>query len=164
MMSVDRQKPVQAAPGDMLKIPYGEGRAIWGRVIYSDSRGSKKKRGLYLTVLDRDVEAGDDLAEVAAGPRLLGPLHCGIELVKDGTWCIAGSVPPTQAEQILPYFEDRVGVLDYFFERVPDTPENRARMIAESIVTPEVVTEVIRAARGLEPWYPGYDSYRSKKA
>jgi hypothetical protein len=55
-------------------------------------------------------------------------------------------------------------VVDYFFQRVPDTPENRARMVRESIVTPETVVAVVRAARSLQTWYPGYERYRSRKA
>lgn len=161
-MSTGSKRAPAAVPGDMLKIPYDGEKAVWGRVIYNDARGARKKRGLYLTVLDRDVAPGDDLREVASAPRLLGPLHCGVELVKEGVWAIAGNVPPTEAEQALPYFEDRLGVVDYFFERVPDTPENRARMVDEYIVQPETIPEVVRAARGLDPWYPGYDRFRSK--
>lgn len=162
-MSETRKKPAQAAPGDLLKIPYDETKAIWGRVIYNDSRGAANKRGLYLAVLDRDVTGSDDLAEVARAPRLLGPLHSGDELVKDGSWAIAGHIEPTAAEQALPYFEDRIGVVDYFFERVADTPENRARMVDEYIVSPGIVTRVVRAARGLGPWSPAYNRYRSKQ-
>lgn len=162
-MSKSRTKTAQAAPGDMLKIPYDDTRAIWGRVIYNDARGAAKKRGLYLTVLDRDVAPSDDLAEVARASTILGPLHSEDELVKDGTWVIAGNVRPTESEQRLPYFEDRLGVVDYFFERVPDTPENRARVVDEYIVSAGIVTRVVRAARGLTPWSPLYDRYRSKK-
>lgn len=162
-MSTSRKKTALAAPGDMLKIPYDETRAIWGRVIYNDARGVAKGRGLYLTVFDRDVAPSDDLPDVTRAPRLLGPLHSGDQLTKDGTWVIAGNVPPTETEQRLPYFEDRIGVVDYFFERIPDTPENRARIVDEYIISPGIVTQAVRAARGLAPWSPVYDRYRSKK-
>ncbi len=163
-MSVSSNKPARAEPGDLLKIPYGDGHAIWGRVVYNDARGVKKKRGLYLAVLDRDVAPGDDLNDVVRAPVLLGPLHCGTELVADRTWEIAGNVAPTEAEQQLPYFEDRLGVVDYFFERVSDTAANRARMVPEYIAMPDLLPDVVRAARGLAPWQPGYERFRAKRA
>lgn len=152
-----------AAPGALLRMPYGPA-SIWGRVLHADARGTKVKRGLYLTVLDCDVTDGENLETVARAPRLLGPLQVTAELVQDGTWVVAGEVALTGEELDLPYFEDARGVVDYFGQRVADTPEARARMVQERVMSPETLVAIIRAARGLDTWYPGYNEFRAKKA
>lgn len=137
--------------------------SIWGRVLFADAPGAKVKRGVYLVVLDRNVAKGDELADVARAPVLVGPMQTLAALIKSGDWRIAGNVPLTEEEAKLPYFEDRLGMVNFAGERVEDTPENRRRMVQERVVGPELVVDVAAAARGLAQWYPGYDFYRPRK-
>ncbi|MFZ5439666.1 MAG: hypothetical protein ACOZQL_06640 [Myxococcota bacterium] len=150
-----------AKAGDLLQLPMNPG-AIWARVLYADAPG-QSKRGVYLVVLDRDVAEGDDLAEVARARVLVGPMQTIPVHIKSGAWRIAGNVPLTEEEAQLPYLEDRLGMVNFAGERVEDTPENRARMVQERVAPPDLVVDVARAARGLAPWYPGYDDYRPRR-
>jgi len=150
--------PAELQPGDMLRIPYGDA-AVYGRVIRSDPRGTPKGkgRGLYMKVLDRDVAPGADLREVAAAPVLLGPFQTVDLPVREGKWEVLGNVPTTPQEADLPYFLDRTGVVDYFYERVPDTPQSRQRVVTERVVPPDMIVDAVSAKRGKGEWYPGYD-------
>jgi hypothetical protein len=128
--------------------------------VYIDPAGTPaaRRRGLYLKILDLDVVSSEELAAVLESSVMLGPLHTTDDLVKEASWKMVGNVPPTDDERNLPYFLDGTGVVDYFFNRVADTPENRAKVIEESVVPPEWVTAAVRAKRGLEQWRRGYDS------
>lgn len=160
-MAASKRAP-SAGPGDVLRIPYDGQRAVYGRVLQCDSGRGPKARGLYLIVHDRDAAPGDDPSQAAQAPRLLGPLFCTPELLREGAWPVVGQVELHEAERQLPYFLDARGLIDYGRERLPDTPENRARVVDEYVVTPELVVSVVRAARGLEQWYPGYDRFRAR--
>jgi hypothetical protein len=108
-------------------------------------------------VLDRDVVPGEVPQDAAAAPALLGPFQTIDLPVREGTWEVLGNVPLTPEEQSLPYFLDRTGVVDYFYERVPDTPQNRRRVVTERVMPPDMIVEAVSAKRGKGEWYPGYD-------
>jgi hypothetical protein len=158
-MATAKRSTSVCRPGDLLRIPYDAERAIYGRVVHCDAPGvpRQRHRGLYLTVLDRDVEDGLTPEAIAASPVMLGPFFTIVDPMRKGDWTVVGHVDAGDAE--LPYFMGSRGLVNYHHEPVDDTLENAARVVSERVASPNTVRDVIRAKRGLEQWYPGYDLF-----
>ena len=114
-------------------------------------------------VSDFDSAHNVQLDLVLTSPVMLGPLHCTDELVKDFRWKVVGH-RAFDKEIELPYFFDGTGIIDYFYRRISDTPANRAKVVEEFVVPPEMVENAIRAKRNLSPWLPGYDYMLPKRS
>lgn len=137
-----KQRPprLRAKVGDLLRIPYGDGRAVYGRVLAEGSRQPGVPETPLVAVLDREVVAGDDLADVPGSPWLLVPVNSGDHEWGAAGWEVLGNLPLRGPELLLPCFEVSRGIeratgrlrlqlFDYHGTPIDETPAHRRRVI-----------------------------------
>lgn len=156
--SIPRERP-DAPPrraGQVLRIPYaGDGaRAVYGRILFVPEGDTKSSDGICVVVLDRDVEPGDDLAELPDARWLVGPIGTDDMLIRSGVWEVIGELPLRGRELLLPIYEHYTPrgplLVDYLGAPLEDTPENRSRLMLERYVECEMLVRLVRTQRYIE--------------
>lgn len=160
------RRPPRLETGELVALPYAEGRAVVGLVLFGEERKDGPGYGPCLVALDLEVDALDTLDRARTARWLTRPFHPGsrtalarvgrVVLEPDAAflpcflwYAVAGRTGFSAA----PFPGAEPVVLDYFDRRVPDDRAHRAGVIPASIGG--AFTVGIRAARGLHrelPW------------
>ena len=152
--------------GELVSIPYAEGRAVVALVLFGEERKDGPRYGPCVVPLDLEVDTTIDLDRARTACWLTLPFHPGsrasyarlgrVALEPDAAWlpCFGWYQRPgsrgLSAERFAGY--ERV-ILDYFGARTPVDAAHEARVVRSAIGGSPVTS--IRAARGMHrdlPW------------
>ncbi len=158
-------RPPKLLSGELLELPYDEGRAVVGLVLF----GQEQKGGSYgpcVVALDLEVSDLDSLDRARTSRWLLRPFHPGlgrtwrridrVALAPDASFlpCFAWYRGPSRGGRSAAPFPGSERVLfDYLGREVPADRAHEARVVPASIGGSPTVA--IRAARGMNralPW------------